>query len=53
MTVSLVDGSMKEVLQYTLPTFHDVWVDHKTRRRWAFDPKRTKAFHWGNGYSPV
>lgn len=29
MTVSLVDGSMKETLQYTLPTFMDVWVDHQ------------------------
>ena len=49
MTVSLVDGSMKEVLQYTLPTFHDVWVDHKYGGV-GLEPKRTKAFHWGNGY---
>ncbi len=49
MTVSLVDGSMKQVLQYTLPTFHDVWVDHK-HGGVGLNPKRTKAFHWGNGY---
>lgn len=49
MTVSLVDGSMKETLQYTLPTFMDVWVDHQYGGV-GLNPKSTKAFHWGNGY---
>jgi hypothetical protein len=49
MTVSMVDQSQQEVLQYTLPSFHDAWVDHQYGGV-GLDPKRTKAFHWGNGY---
>lgn len=49
MTVSLVDGSMKDTLKYTLPTFMDAWVDHQ-HGGVGLNPKSTKAFHWGNGY---
>lgn len=49
MTVSLVDGSMKDTLKYTLPTFMDAWVDH-VYGGVGLNPKSTKAFHWGNGY---
>ncbi|AIW14356.1 AGE family epimerase/isomerase [Vibrio tubiashii] len=49
MTVSMVDNSMNDVLEFTLPTYHDAWVDHKYGGV-GLDPKSTKAFHWGNGY---
>ncbi|WP_438269703.1 AGE family epimerase/isomerase [Photobacterium sanguinicancri] len=49
MTVSLLDGSMKDTLKYTLPTFMDAWVDHQYGGV-GLNPKSTKAFHWGNGY---
>ncbi len=49
MTVTMAGDSQTEVLQYTLPSFHDAWVDHKYGGV-GLDPKRTKAFHWGNGY---
>ncbi|WP_375749191.1 AGE family epimerase/isomerase [Vibrio sp. HN007] len=49
MTVSLIDDSQTDKLQYTLPTYMDVWVDHKYGGV-GLGPKSTKAFHWGNGY---
>ncbi|KLN64843.1 AGE family epimerase/isomerase [Vibrio sp. VPAP30] len=49
MTVSMVDKSMNNVLEFTLPIFQDAWVDHQYGGV-GLDPKRTKAFHWGNGY---
>lgn len=49
MTVSIIEGKVREPLQYTLPIFMDAWVDQKYGGV-GLNPKSTKAFHWGNGY---
>ncbi len=49
MTISMLEGKTMDPLQYTLPTFMDVWVDHQYGGV-GLNPKSTKAFHWGNGY---
>ncbi|MCW8329886.1 AGE family epimerase/isomerase [Photobacterium sp. SDRW27] len=49
MTVNLFDRSMTNQLYYTQNQFMDVWVDHQYGGV-GLEPKRTKAFHWGNGY---
>ena len=49
MTINLLDGTTANHLYYTQNQFMDAWVDEQ-HGGVGLDPKRTKAFHWGNAY---